>query len=213
MTSLDRYCLNVGTNPEADQGVPQPELFHYLQKVLTVLSPSSVQYCVIGAVALGAWGRARATGDLDILVLADPQESGAIIAALSAANILINHPWAEANPMAKGRVTRFRSPDYPDYPLDIIYAADSQERSALERKRRHVLNGVPMWVVGPEDLMLLKLKAGRGTDFDDVISVVKNPRLQLDMDYLWQWADRLGLQGELQYVLQAADAGKGGVSF
>lgn len=26
-------------------------------------------------------------------------------------------------------------------------------------------------------------------------------------EYLWHWADRLGLQGELQYVLQAAAGG------
>jgi hypothetical protein len=40
-----------------------------------------------------------------------------------------------------------------------------------------------------------------------VISIAKNPRLQLDLPYLWDWADRLGLQGELHYVLQAAGAG------
>lgn len=31
-----------------------------------------------------------------------------------------------------------------------------------------------------------------------------NPHLQIDHSYLWHWVDRLGLQGELQYVLQAA---------
>lgn len=56
----------------------------------------------------------------------------------------------------------------------------------------------------PEDLILLKLKAGRPTDFEDALGIVMNPHLQLDLAYLREWADRLGLQGELRYVLQTA---------
>lgn len=67
----------------------------------------------------------------------------------------------------------------------------------------HALS-VSVWIATPENLILLKLKAGRPTDFDDVISIIKNPCLQLDLPYLWSWADRLGLQGELHYILQAA---------
>ncbi len=108
--------------------------------------------------------------------------------------------------MAETRVTRFVSQRHPDYPLDLIYASDRHEREALTRTRSVQLHGLLVSVVSPEDLMILKLKAGRPTDFDDVISIVKNPRLHLDLPYLWNWADRLGLQGELHYVLRAAGA-------
>lgn len=63
---------------------------------------------------------------------------------------------------------------------------------------------VTVCIAPPEDLILLKLRVGRPTEFDDALGIVKNPRLQFDLDYLWHWADRLGLQGELHYVLQAA---------
>jgi hypothetical protein len=75
-----------------------------------------------------------------------------------------------------------------------------------------LLQGLSLTVVSPEDLILLKLKASRPTDFDDVIAIVKNPHLQLDLTYLWNWVDRLGLQGELQYVFQAANDGGQGSS-
>jgi len=182
----------------------QPDLLTYLHRVVEAVSASSVPYCIIGAVALGAWGRPRATHDLDLLVLADSRAIDGLTTSLSSCRIRINEQWAEANPMTKGRVTRFASPEHPKYPLDIIYAADSQERATIERKRLTVVHGLSVWVASPEDLMLLKLKAGRPTDFDDVIGIVKNPHLQLDLTYLWNWADRLGLQGELHYVLQAA---------
>jgi hypothetical protein len=180
------------------------DLLSFLNTVQVALSGLSVPYCVIGAVALGAWGRMRATKDLDFLVLIDDPKREELITRLSLSGITANQQWAAANPMAKSRVTRFAARGHPLYPLDIIYASDQHEREVLNRAQQTTLLGVSFPLVSAEDLMLLKLKAGRPTDFDDVLSVVRNPRLQLDVDYLWSWADRLGLQGELHYVLQAA---------
>lgn len=180
------------------------DLLSFLNTVQVVLSGLSIPHCVIGAVALGAWGRMRATQDLDFLVLIDDSNRDELITRLSSSGITANQQWAAANPMAKSRVTRFAAHGHPLYPLDIIYVSDQHEREVVNRAQKTTLFGVSFRVVSAEDLMLLKLKAGRPTDFDDVISVVKNPRLQLDLDYLWSWADRLGLQGELHYVLQAA---------
>ncbi|HEY5932828.1 MAG TPA: DUF6036 family nucleotidyltransferase [Nitrospira sp.] len=81
------------------------------------------------------------------------------------------------------------------------------DRAVLDRRRAVNFHGLTIWMSSPEDLVLMKLRASRPRDFDDVISIGKNPRLQLDLDYLWNWADRLGLQDELQYVLQSAGAG------
>jgi predicted nucleotidyltransferase len=183
-----------------------PGLQSLLANVLADLSTLSVPHCLIGAAALGAWGRPRATHDLDLLLLVDQAAKERLIARLSSSGITVNHRWQAANPMAETRVTRFVSQRHPDYPLDLIYASDRHEREALTRTRSVQLHGLLVSVVSPEDLMILKLKAGRPTDFDDVISIVKNPRLHLDLPYLWNWADRLGLQGELHYVLRAAGA-------
>jgi predicted nucleotidyltransferase len=175
-----------------------------LADVLADLSTLSVPHCLIGAAALGAWGRPRATHDLDLLILVDQGAKERLIARLSSSGITVNRQWQAANPMAETRVTRFVSQRHPDYPLDLVYASDRHEREALRRTRTVQLHGLSLSVVSPEDLMILKLKAGRPTDFDDVIGIVKNPHLRLDLDYLWNWADHLGLQGELHYVLQAA---------
>jgi hypothetical protein len=190
--------------PPEQESALQPDLLSFLTTVLAALSGLSIPHCIIGAVALGAWGRPRATHDLDLLVLADQEAREGLIARLSSHKITVNQQWLAANPMAKGRVTRFADQANPHYPLDIIYASDPQEREALNHAKTAILHDLSLTVASPEDLMLLKLKAGRPTDFDDVISIAKNPRLQLDLAYLWSWADRLGLQGELHYILQAA---------
>lgn len=110
------------------------------------------------------------------------------------------------NPMAKDRVLRLGHPSHPGIPLDLIFSADSHEAQALTRRQTLHLLGLSAWVCSPEDLIILKLKASRPHDFEDALGIIKNPHLQLDLDYLWHWADRLGLQGELHYVLQAAGA-------
>ena len=56
-------------------------------------------------------------------------------------------------------------------------------------------------MVGPEDLVILKLKAGRPRDFEDVISVVLRQGERLDEEYMKDWAKRLGLWEELMYCL------------
>jgi hypothetical protein len=48
------------------------------------------------------------------------------------------------------------------------------------------------------------VRAGRPHDFEDALGIVKNPDLRLDVGYLENWAARLGLSEELQYVLNAA---------
>jgi hypothetical protein len=61
-----------------------------------------------------------------------------------------------------------------------------------------------IWFPSAEDLILLKLRAGRPTDFDDVIGIIERVREALDLRYLSAWACRLGILGiieELNYVI------------
>jgi hypothetical protein len=89
-------------------------------------------------------------------------------------------------------------------PLDVMFATDIHEGDTLKRRQPLEILGAHTWVCGPKDLILMKLKASRPHDFEDPMSIVPNPGLQLDLNYLWSWAERLGLQSELHYVLISA---------
>lgn len=183
---------------------PYDSLADYLHAIVAALPPS-IPYCLVGALAVNAWGRLRATNDIDLLVLADVPARTELMDALRAHEFRIDETWLELNPMAKDVVMRLTHRSYPTIPLDLLFANDRQSQSALARKQALQLLGVSLYVCSPEDLILLKLKAGRPHDFEDVLGIIKNPHLHIDRDYLWNWADQLGLHGELQYVLQAAD--------
>ena len=191
----------------------QPDVFQndYLAVVELAhraLSSTQAPYCVIGALALGVWGTPRATYDVDVLVLAQCTDPQPFLGLLRAAGFAINETWHDANPMAREVVLRIAHPTVPYFPVDLVFSLRPFDRAVLARRRAVDFHGLTIWMTSPEDLVLMKLRASRPRDFDDVISIVKNPRLQLDLPYLWDWADQLGLQGELSYVLHAADTGR-----
>ncbi len=165
---------------------------------------SAPPYCLIGALALGAYGRPRATNDVDFLVLADRSVPEPFCSLLAKKGFSVDERWQAANPMAREAVLRLTHQEFPDIPVDLIFAGAALHRTAIARRRSLLLHGIAAWICSPEDLIMLKLHAGRPRDFEDVLGVVKNSHLRLDFNYLWDWADRLGLRSELSYVIEAA---------
>lgn len=175
-----------------------------LRAVLDALAPPSPMYCLIGALAVNAWGRVRSTQDIDLLVLSQGTNRERLVKALAAHGFHPDAAWVAHNPLAQDRVLRLGHPSYAGIPLDLIFSSDPHEESLLSRTRVMGFLSLSVPVCSPEDLILLKLKAGRPHDFEDALGIVKNPHLQLDLAYMWNWVDRLGLCGELRYVLEAA---------
>jgi hypothetical protein len=179
-------------------------LEHFLRTIIDSLPSPSPLYCLVGALALGAWGRIRSTKDIDLLMVAEESQRTQLLVSLTAKGFKVDQKWLDQNPFAADRVNRLFHASFQDIPLDVIFVADKHEEETLRRRRPFTIIGIQTWVCGPEDLILMKLKASRPHDFEDAMSIAKNPNLQLDLDYLWSWAERLGLQSELHYVLISA---------
>jgi predicted nucleotidyltransferase len=181
--------------------------FGYLDVLSTAVEALSIPplpYCLIGALALGAYGRPRATHDVDLLILTDHATSHSYLDSLRAKGFALASDWHEANPMARDVVMRLKHTSAPDFPLDLIFATSPLHKNTLDRRKLFDLHGTQVSVSSAEDLILLKLSASRPRDFDDVMGIVGNASAPLDLDYLWSWAERLGLQSELHYVLISA---------
>lgn len=176
--------------PHGDHG----PLAGYLKTVIEALPHPTPPYCLVGALAVNAWGLVRTTQDIDLLVLSQEPARAELIDALLADGFQRDVAWSERNPFAKDVVLRLTHPSYPGLPLDLSFAVDPHTQSALTRRQLLNLLDVSLWVCSPEDVILLKLKASRPHDFEDALGIVKNPHLRLDLAYLWNRADRLGLR-------------------
>ena len=166
---------------------------------ISALRTSRTPYMVIGAFALSAWGRPRATLDVDFMILAD-QISDDLATTLSSAGFRVDEKWGEYNPMARSSQRRFR---FGTIAIDILSVRDSHDRQAFRNRRRKVFRGHYVWFPSPEDLILQKLKIGRPQDFSDAAGIVERVGNRLDKRRLQRWAAKLRLMPELHHVLQS----------
>lgn len=156
---------------------------------------------LIGALALSVWGRPRATLDIDFMILAAkiPER---LVWALARLGFNLDLEWERRNPFLKGFQSRFRSKTLT---LDILLRRDEHHDDAFRRRCKRYHRGMYIWFPSAEDLILLKLRAGRHTDFDDVVGILERAGDGLDLRYLSGWARRLGISDELGYVIDRTD--------
>ena len=169
-----------------------------LQRIIPCFQQERTPYVLIGAWALVAWGRPRATNDLDFLVLMDQGNIDHLSRRLTQAGMELDEAWLEWNPMLRGSQLRFQSQGVT---IDILFPRDPHDQQVFLRKRKKRMDGHYYWVVSLEDFVLQKLKVGRPRDFEDATSVTDRFRDTLDREYLEHWARRIGVVEELNYLL------------
>jgi hypothetical protein len=150
-----------------------------LREVVSAFRQARIPYMLIGALALPVWGRPRATLDIDFMILADeiPEK---VSLRLSVLGFDRDSEWEKLNPFLKGVQTRFRSKILI---LDILFRRDEHHESAFRRRCKKYLRDMYIWFPQRKDLILLKLRAGRPTDFDDVLGIFERSHA-LDLRYL-----------------------------
>jgi hypothetical protein len=169
-----------------------------LQRIVPCLQRERAPYVLIGAWALAAWGRPRATNDLDFLVLVNEGDVDRLSRRLTQAGLELDETWQEWNPMLRGSQLRFQSQGIT---VDVLFPRDPHDQQVFQRKRKKRMDGRYYWIVSPEDFLLQKLKVGRPRDFEDAVSVVDRLRNKLNREYLVHWAGQLGVIEELGYIM------------
>jgi hypothetical protein len=154
---------------------------------------------IIGAWALSLWGKPRATADLDFLVLVNRERLERLTGFMTAAGMEVDELWQQWNPLLRGSQARYQCRGVM---IDFLLPRDRHDQEILRRRQKKRVERKYYWVVSLEDFILQKLKVGRPRDFEDALSVVERFREKLDRRYLGRWAGRLGVTGELDYVMR-----------
>jgi hypothetical protein len=142
--------------------------------LLSTLSACGVDYVVIGAMAVGVHAEVRATGDVDVMVpVGDERNKRALAEALEQLH-------ATQIPADQGGVDPTAGDRYPTVmfhtrhgKLDVLYRPDGSDAYPKVKQRAvHTrIGGQPVQVVGKDDLINMKLAAGRPNDFVDVANL------------------------------------------
>ena len=142
--------------------------------LLGTLSECGVDFVVIGALAVGVHSEVRATGDVDVMVpIGDEVNRRALrdaLRRLGAVRLLSE----------EGGVDLSAGDPYPTVmfatrygKLDVLYRPDGSDSYANVKRRslQTAINGQRVDVAGKDDLIRMKLAAGRIDDFRDVASL------------------------------------------
>jgi hypothetical protein len=158
----------------------------FASKLHPLFQTAGIEYFVTGGVASTVWGEPRMTQDVDLVLSLAPDLFDDLVTLLKEQGYLV-----------AGQEQRGRMPLQVTDPETIENAdlnfSDGSPWDRERMKRRIELEGI--WYCTPEDLILAKLRWGKGSDSErqlrDVLGVLKTSAV--DQDYLQRWANHLGL--------------------
>lgn len=171
-----------------------------LLEVIGVLDRLQVDSMIMGGFAVRSWGVPRPTYDADLAVAAEGEALARVLAALGAAGFEVppeheGHFVDRVGAMEKVKVTRFAAGSV--WEVDLFVAKGAFFESAMARRRGRQVEGREVYVMAPEDVILLKLLANRRKDRLDVEEILKI-QADLDLSHLRSWAKRLGVLARLE---------------
>ena len=148
-------------------------------------------FALIGGLAVSTWSTPRATMDIDLLLLVQPEDRIRLVDALCAAGI--------SSELRKGGFD-----DPVPYlirakHLDIILVTRKLESDAVKTSIQIDLAGCALPVVSPEYLILLKLQAGGPKDLMDIRELLVSA--PLDRQRLAELAQQHKLDRALETLL------------
>jgi hypothetical protein len=178
---------------------PPGALRETLFRLADLFDAEGVVYMIVGALAVAMWGRPRATADIDITLRGDAERLESLTARAERAGFMLDREWLEWQPLLRDRHRRLTAPGSI---VDLMRPRDAHEEGALGRSRHLLVEGRRLPFVAPDDLILMKVKAGRPRDFEDATSVLVAQRGTIDLVYVSDWARQLGVDEELNYLLR-----------
>jgi hypothetical protein len=182
-----------------------------LVKVVQLLEQRGIKYVLVGSVASSMHGMYRTTADIDFIADIKPARIEPLLEALQ------DHFYVDGKAMADA-IDQQRS--FNAIHFDTVFKIDifiprpgDFSMQQLERRELKTLTGdvkQQVYVSTVEDMILAKLRwfrAGGGiseTQWRDVLGMIGASSSELELGYLRQWAQKLGLSDLLDKAL--ADA-------
>lgn len=169
----------------------EPRVTRAFSEARAVLIAERIPHCFIGAFAAVAWGRPRATTDVDLVVLTDEQDFARLHARLSE-HFDRGRDVGPSDPTeALPDIAVYWSKSEPAVRLDVFVAKTVFEQEVVRLARSEKILGQIARIAAPEACIIYKLIAMRPKDIEDVEGIFEARRAAgaaLDWAFLRRWA-------------------------
>jgi hypothetical protein len=179
------------------------DLSNALRDYAQLFAVQQLRYAVMGGIAVRVYGIPRPTHDIDFTVAIARSRLPGLYKAVQDLGYTVPEPYLKGwvdqvagMPLVKFRLfLQGRGVD-----IDLFLAESAFQEELLGRRRQVSLEETPVWLISPEDLVLLKLLAGRPRDIADVGDILFTQG-QLDETHMRKWARELGVLERLEEIL------------
>jgi hypothetical protein len=174
------------------------EQLEFVKFVAGSLDLARVPYMLTGSVAMALYAEPRMTRDLDLVIECPPRAVDELIRLLEPSCYLdadAVHRAFETYGMFN--IIHRQLVIKADF---IVRKDDPYRRMEFSRRREDVIDGVRIWVVAPEDLILSKLvwsKESRSARQLSDVRLLLGAVANLDNEYLDRWAAHHGVHAWL----------------
>lgn len=171
------------------------EELEILKMVCQKLEKAKIPYMITGSMAANFYAVPRMTRDVDIVIEIQKEDGTRLFEAFKDDFYIDQDSVMEAI----DRHSMFNIIHNESvFKVDFIIRKESAYRELeFQRRRRVEVEGISLWVVTPEDLILSKLFWAKESlselQLGDVRNLLRNLR-DLDKDYLKKWVRDLGLE-------------------
>jgi hypothetical protein len=172
----------------------------------SLLESRSIEYAVVGGFAVRAYAIPRSTEDIDFTIALERERLPALYSELELSGYAVPEPYlagrvdqlSDATQLKLVKLKRYVGPYSID--VDLFLAETPFQVEILKRRRLAEVEGRRLWLASPEDLVLLKLIAGRPRDLIDVADVFFT-QAPLDEMYMRHWAKLFKIESKLEQAL------------
>jgi len=168
-----------------------------LKKLVKIFQSQKIPYMLVGGIATSIYGEPRATKDIDLMVMVKPYHLGKLLSTLKKNKFQFHAEEAKVLLEFGNRIMIYDPTGI--LRIDLWIPKTNYEKQAFKRRKKEMLKKTTLFTVSVEDLILLKLLAGRPKDIIDIEGIlVKKPKL--NQNYLRFWGIALNIYDKFQKV-------------
>ena len=171
-------------------------------RIVDALDAGKIPYLLAGSFASNVYGIPRSTKDADFVI----QHRGGVGAQFAQQlgeefeldpQLSFETVTGTYRQLVRHRQSAFK--------IEIfLLSADPYDQERFGRRREENLSGRKVWLLSPEDVIITKLRWGRGKDQADVRDVMAVQHAVLDWKYIQDWCARHGTLARMEEIRRSA---------
>ena len=164
-------------------------LISLLSDLHSIFERNKIRWYVFGAQAAIMHGASRMTADLDITVIYGDRPLEALINSLKTGgfDIRIADPveFIERNSVLPALHIK------TGMPVDIVFGRSGLEEEFERRARMYDIEGIKVPTASAEDVVSMKILAGREKDLEDTLAIISAQHEIIDLRHIQKTLDKL----------------------